>query len=291
MTDQTVTIQALRHEIIATLQPSLGDGESRAVCAVLFEDLMGVKPIDIALQPDRTLTDISVRSIREAVTRVVSGEPVQYVVGSALFHGLRLIVKPGVLIPRPETSQLVDIICDRAGTKSDLRVLDVCTGSGAIAAALGRSLNFPELTTVELSDTAIDVARENFSRLGLKISLIKSDVLTSPLPDGPFDIIVSNPPYVDNSERADISPRVLNYEPAMALFVPDENPLLFYRRIAYQAMHILSPGGSLYFEINPRHADDMAALLRNDRFINVEILRDFTGQKRFAVAQKTDTDD
>lgn len=254
---------------------------------IILEDYLGIKHIDLALNPDRTVTDDTAANVQRIVTRVVNGEPIQYVLGVARFHGLRLDVAPGVLIPRPETSQLVDFIVDDAGDKPDLSVLDVCTGSGAIAAALGRSLRFPRLTAVDFSTKALDIARRNFTMLNVKVDVIEMDVLKSPLPDGSFNIIVSNPPYVDESERSGIDGRVLDYEPAEALFVPNDNPLIFYRRITSESYGRLASGGRLYFEINPRHAEETADLVRNAGFIDVECRLDYIGRKRFVTATKS----
>lgn len=285
----STTVSQLRTAIIGRLTPVVGAGEAQAMADLIIEAKIGVKRIDIAVNPGRTVTDLTVQAVDNVVSRVVAGEPVQYVLGFAWFHGLKLTVGPGVLIPRPETSQLVDIISDDWGSKPDLRVLDVCTGSGAIAAALGRTLTFPHLTAVDISKPALDIARQNFASLGLRVDAEQMDVLTEPLPDGPFDIIVSNPPYVDDSERANIDARVLDYEPAEALFVPDTDPTVFYRRITTQIadrVSLLAPGGRLYYEINPRHADLVAGQMREACLDDVECLLDFDGKRRFVKGRK-----
>lgn len=288
-TMNSTTVSHLYKTIVDRLTPTVGNGEARAMANLIVEAKIGIKRIDIAVNPDSTVTDITVQAVDKVVNRVVAGEPLQYVLGFAWFHGLKLTVGPGVLIPRPETSQLVDIISDDWGSKPDLRVLDVCTGSGAIAAALGRTLNFPHMTAVDISSAALNVARQNFSNLGISVEVKQMDVLTSPLPDGPFDIIVSNPPYVDAGERADIDPRVIDYEPSEALFVPDSDPTVFYRRITSQIadrLSLLSRGGRLYYEINPRHANQVARQMIESGLENVECLLDFDGKKRFMRAVK-----
>lgn len=279
-------LRDIRETIVLKLGQSVGQGEARAMASVILEDLLGITPVDYAVNPDRELNTESIDAINAIVERVVDGEPLQYVLGTTLFHGLRLKVGEGVLIPRPETSQLVDIVADKAGKHADLRVLDVCTGSGAIALALGRVLAFPRLSAVELSDKALSYARENFAKYNLKVSLVKSDVLVDELPEGPFDIIVSNPPYVDESERPGIDPRVLNHEPEEALFVPDEDPLLFYRAIATKAMDRLVDGGLLFFEINPHHSAELVSSVKKIGFDDVESLRDFCGRYRFLICKK-----
>jgi len=286
MPNDAMTLRRMRASIVERLTPVTDAREAASMADIVLEDCLGVKRIDLVLNPDRTVTDDTVAAVDRIVTRVVAGEPIQYVLGVAWFHGLRLAVAPGVLIPRPETSQLVDIIVDDAGDRSDLRVLDVCTGSGAIAVALGRSLRFPVLTAVDISAGALDIARRNFTALNVEAGVIAMDVLKASLPDGPFDIVVSNPPYIDESERTGIDRRVLDHEPAQALFVPDNDPLVFYRRITSDAVGRMSSGGRLYFEINPRHAEETADLVRHAGFINVECRLDFVGRKRFVTAQK-----
>jgi release factor glutamine methyltransferase len=204
---------------------------------------------------------------------LLADEPIQQVLGTARFCGMMLRVTPDVLIPRPETEQLVDMIADRWRNVPDVRVLDVGTGSGCIAIALARALRFPQVTAVDISADALNVARRNAAEWKVAIDLQQADALQLQLP-GEWDVIVSNPPYIMQSEAAEMEPRVLRHEPHTALFVPDAEPMLFYDAIrAYAARH-LSARGMLYFEINP---------LMAQQYRGADIVKDFCGRDRFAI--------
>lgn len=262
------------------LRPLYGNGETEAIIRIMFHYLKGWNTVDIIMHEDASLSPFIKSEIDAILKRLVKHEPIQYITGEARFHGMEMKVTPDVLIPRPETDELVDIIVSDAGETEDLRVLDIGTGSGCIAIALARSLRFPTVTAVDISDAALAVARENASNLKANVSFIKEDILTVS-PEGIFDIIVSNPPYIDESEKSGMEPNVLDYEPKIALFVPDDNPLLFYKRIAEIAVRKLSPAGKLYFEINPRHADELSRYLTDCGFDDVQVIRDSFGKLRF----------
>lgn len=265
------------------LRPLYGNGETEAIIRIMFHYLKGWNTVDIIMHEDASLSPFIKSEIDAILKRLVKHEPIQYITGEARFHGMEMKVTPDVLIPRPETDELVDIIVSDAGETEDLRVLDIGTGSGCIAIALARSLRFPPVTAVDISDAALAVARENASNLKANVSFIKEDILTVS-PEGIFDIIVSNPPYIDESEKSGMEPNVLDYEPKIALFVPDDNPLLFYKRIAEIAVRKLSPAGKLYFEINPRHADELSRYLTDCGFDDVQVIRDSFGKLRFIKA-------
>lgn len=251
----------------------------------LLEDMAGITRLDVALSPQRDIHPDTVTRLQHAAVRVADGEPLQYVTGKAWFHGLSLQVGPGVLIPRPETSQLVDIILDSAGKRPDLDVLDVCTGSGAIAVALARDLPFAHVTATDIAPQAITTARANATALKVNIQVTDMDALKEGLPSGRYDIIVSNPPYIIPSERSTIDPRVVDHEPALALFVEsDDDPLLFYRAIARESFTRLKPAGKLFFEINPLFARQVKDMLLQTGYNDVRIERDYKGNLRFAIA-------
>lgn len=275
----------IRHAV-NLLAPSLGKGEARAVAELLFHRYKGWSRTDILVNDDKELSAETVALLDAALQRILAGEPVQYVTGEAYFYGLWLKVDPRVLIPRPETAALVDIIVDRAAGRPDLDVLDLATGSGCIAIALARTLPFARVEAVDISDGALRVATANARSLGVKVKFIEADLLKwEPQPDS-FDIIVSNPPYIGLSERAAMEPTVKDYEPAEALFVPDAYPLLFYKPIAHMAARALRPGGALYLEINPLHAAAVAALLADAGLTGVETRPDMYGRIRYAIAMK-----
>ena len=272
---------ALRH----LLTPKFGEREATAMARLILMNLKGWDLTHLMANEYKEASDFIKGRSREILDQLLQDVPIQYALGETTFYGLKLKVGPGVLIPRPETEELVDIIV-KENRGSDLRVLDLCTGSGAIAIALARNLPFSEVDAIDISSEAIAIAEENASLLKVKVNIRRGDVFNIKLPREKYNIIVSNPPYVDESEKGGMEPNVLNYEPHSALFVPDDNPLIFYREIAKIALDALLPGGKLYFEINPRHASQLKSLLENFGYRDVEIMRDIHGKERFAKAVK-----
>ena len=270
------TVKKLRESLL----PLYGPRETEAIIRLIFHYLKGWDLTAILIHGDDELSPFIKEEIDKILQRLLNYEPIQYITGEARFHGLELKVKPGVLIPRPETAELVDIIVDEADRREDLQVLDVGTGSGAIALALASSLRFPQIYALDISKDALEVARENAKNLNLKIQFIQADIFKWE-PDGYFDIIVSNPPYIDLSERSSMERNVIDYEPEEALFVPDNDPICFYKRIADIGYRRLKADGRIYFEINPRHAVEIKNLLIDKRFTDVEIVRDSFGKERF----------
>ena len=256
--------------------------ESQAMIRVICEDVFNYDAVDMTLRQDSELPDFAAERISDIITRLRRHEPLQYILGSARFHGHRFKVTPAVLIPRPETEQLVDLIIDE-NPGSDLRVLDMGTGSGCIAISLARALKFARVDAFDISRDALAVARENAAALKVKVSFFESDML-APQPPATYDIIVSNPPYICWSEREAMDRNVKDYEPGQALFVPDNDPLLFYKAIAPYAAQSLERGGRLYLEINQRFGAEVKRLLEDCGFDEVRIIDDTYGKPRFAVA-------
>lgn len=248
------------------------DPEVRALERIIFEDVLLMRPIDVVVNPDRELPEFIPAKITAILDRLISGEPIQYIIGHARFHGLYFRVTTDTLIPRPETEELVDIIADRYAQYSDLRIIDIGTGSGAIAIALARTLKFPKITAVDISGKALEIARQNAADLSVKINFVHGDILRLK-PEEHFDIAVSNPPYVLESERTDMEAKVLDHEPASALFVPDDDPLRFYNAIRRNVN-----ADAYYFEINPMCAK---------QFDGAEIIKDSYGKSRFAIYDTT----
>lgn len=274
-------IRALRH----VLGAKYGQGEAEAMIRLIFHHLKGWSAADMIINENRPVSAITLTRIRRIVGRLMHDEPIQYITGDAYFFGMDFLVEPGVLIPRPETEELVDMIIN-SNRRADLRILDACTGSGCIAIALARNLPFSDVTALDNSKSAIKVASKNSKKLNTKINIIEQDIHTyEPEPES-FDIIVSNPPYVDEKEKADMDRNVTDYEPAEALFVSDDNPLVFYERIADIATRGLVAGGRLYFEINPNHSDEMKKLLERFGFTAIHSLLDIHGKRRFMSAIK-----
>lgn len=280
-----MTVSELSRLWNSTLTPIVGPGEAKAITREAFEHFLNMTPVDVALHSHREPEQFTLQRLDEALRRIAGGTPVQYVTGQAWFHGLRLTVTPRVLIPRRETSQLVDIIAERMGSRPDLCVLDLCTGSGAIAIALSRALKFASVTAVDNSPAALEVARLNARNLKCNICFLEADVLKpDQLPAQTFDIIVSNPPYIPENEKAEVDPGVLKFEPNDALFVPSDNPLQFYAAITPYAASHLNAGGSLFFEINPHFATQVESLLATAGFHDTLIINDMFNRKRFALA-------
>lgn len=280
------TIQAMRAQLV----PEYGRGEANAMIRLIFHHIKGWDASDLVIHEADEVAESVHASIEKILAKLADHEPIQYILGETYFYGLRLHVEPGVLIPRPETEEMVDMIVKRYGAREDLVVLDIGTGSGAIAIALSRNLPFSKVTAIDKSEKALAVARKNAVDLKAKINFIHEDVMAySPQPAS-FDLIVSNPPYVDESEKKDMDRNVLDYEPAEALFVPDSDPLVYYRRIADVARRGLRPGGSLWLEINPRHAAELSSLLLADGFADVELIKDVHGSERFCSCMRPSTD-
>lgn len=259
--------------------------EIDAMVQIIFEQLMGYSTVDMALRTDTEVPDFIAAKIDDVVARLQRNEPIQYILDDAYFYGMHFHVTPATLIPRPETEQLIDLIVDN-NRDSDLSVLDIGTGSGCIAIALARSLRFPSVSAIDISPDAIAVAECNARELKAKVRFAVADILTAVPQKEQFDIIVSNPPYIADSERKAMESNVLDYEPHTALFIPDTDPLRFYRAITQYALTALKPGGRLYFEINPRFADITADLLTDSGLIDVELELDYTDRLRFATAKK-----
>lgn len=279
-------------QLIATQRARLtsagiAEGEAQALVREILFRLKGYSSTDIAYHASDEVTEYLSAHTADAVSRIIAGEPVQYIFGMAHFHGMELHVSPDVLIPRPETSELVDLIADRYRDTADLRVMDLCTGSGCIAIALSRELKFASVSAIDISEAALRIARQNASDLKARVDFSLMDILEAPVPDaGEYDVIVSNPPYICESEKSGMDRNVLDHEPHTALFVPDSDPLLFYRHIRLYARQSLTSGGTLWLEINPLHADTLRRMLEADGWNDVNIMRDTAGRERFTFAQQ-----
>ena len=263
------------------------DGEASAIALMLLEDIAGIDRVG-ALTGSCVSEDIEERLL-SAARRVAQGEPVQYVTGKVVFCGLTLDVMEGVLIPRPETEELVDwILCDVKCCPNicEVCVLDIGTGSGCIAVSLSKALGNAVVEAWDISDRALEIAKHNSDRHEAGVVFRKKDILKVVADEvGKYDVIVSNPPYICNRESADMSDNVLSYEPHLALFVPDDEPLLFYEKIADYASQSLKDGGQLYFEINRLFGDSVVAMLEQKGYVDVELRKDQFGNDRMVKAR------
>lgn len=278
------------NELWRQLTQVYDDYEAKAIARMVYEVRFGLMPSDLFIGKDTQLSTDDQKLLAEITQRLLTGEPIQYVLGEAEFGGRTFHVEPGVLIPRPETYELCQwIMEERRGKKEEGRntsILDIGTGSGCIACTLAAELADAEVTAWDISDDALRIATENAKRNNVHVSIEKVDVLNTSLlnrerPATGLDIIVSNPPYICNKERATMERNVLEHEPELALFVPDDDPLLFYRTIARFAAKALNPGGALYFEINPLYVSEMQQMLSEEGFSHTEIRNDQFGKQRF----------
>lgn len=267
------------------MRPVLAHDEVEASLRIIFEDVLHMTPVDMVLRAERDVAEFFPSRLEEIIARQQRHEPLQYILGRARFAGLTLRVTRDVLIPRPETERLVDLIVDHNGDRGDLTVLDACTGSGCIAIALARALRFARVDAFDVSERALAVARDNVANLRVKVDLWQADALRlAPEAIPLYDIVVSNPPYVCESERASIEANVLDYEPATALFVPDDDPLRFYRPLCAYAATALKAGGRLYLEVNTRYAREVALLAGRAGLDDAQVVNDQYGRPRFVVA-------
>lgn len=294
------------HDICQRLTPLYGPQEAKAMTRLLLEDLFSLSFADILCGATEHLSDADTLRLQQSVARLLDAEPLQYVTGTAFFCGHPFHVAPGVLIPRPETEWIVDTAVNLV-TASAPRILDIGTGSGCIATSISLALADRHCHTEawDISEDALRIAADNAERLGADVKFRHRDALrleedfpaeenqggAEALSDtnassASWDIIVSNPPYICNREAADMHANVLRHEPHLALFVPDTDPLLFYRAIARYAMRSLRKGGWLLFECNTLYAHDTAQMALDMGFATSIVEDDCFGKPRFVKAQK-----
>ena len=285
------------HELISALTPLHGAGEARAIVRMVMEERFGLSQTDLLLGKDTDLSANDRTEFEKIARRLLAGEPVQHVLGYAYFYGHRFRVTPDVLIPRPETEELVRWSTDVsscAAHPAPLRILDLCTGSGCIAISLALAYPDADVCAVDLSEPALAIARENALTLGANnVCFFQGDVLSfdhfmqsqSALP-AVFDLITANPPYVRESEATGIHPTVLNHEPSLALFVPDEDPLRFYRAIAQIGLRALTPGGHILAEINTDLPAETSQIFSQFNYTSIEVRNDQFGRPRMIKAER-----
>jgi release factor glutamine methyltransferase len=260
-------------------------GEAKAVARLVLETRYGLTMSDVILGKVEAVPEQELTALQR---RLLTGEPVQYVLGETAFCGHRFLVGPGVLIPRPETEELcrlfIPFLTEKSTTPKTL--LDIGTGSGCIActAALVPADYPTEVTAWDISDDALRLARANAAALGARVNFERQDALHPPHDHDCWDFIVSNPPYICESEKSTMESNVLDHEPPLALFVPDDDPLLFYRAIGRYAQQSLKPGGRLFFELNARYGSAAASLLADMGFREITTIQDSSHKTRFISA-------
>ena len=275
-------------ELWKRLTTLYAEGEAKAIARMVYEVRYGLTLGDLLMGRD---ADLPQEELELMAQQLEQGEPVQYVLGEEQFGGRTFKVTPDVLIPRPETYELCEWVMDEGQRTKDegQTILDVGTGSGCIAITLALGLPQAKVTAWDISDKALAVARENAQRLGADVTFEQVDALNPPTSKfiprtSSLDIIVSNPPYICEKEKGQMEQNVLEHEPSLALFVPDDDPLLFYRAIARLGMSALMAGGWLYFEINPLHRDELVAMLSDMGYTQIEVRADQFGKQRMVRA-------
>ncbi len=256
--------------------------EINSIIEIVFEYELGLSKTDLLLKSENQLTEIQFERLQAILTRLKNNEPVQYVLGKTVFFDLDFFVAPGVLIPRQETEELVDWIIKDADAQKSINILDIGTGSGCIAIALAANLQMAKVQAYDISDKALEIAQKNASISKLDIEFLKFNILEHQqvTENQKFDIIVSNPPYVLEKEKEWMAKNVLNYEPELALFVKDNDPLLFYKAITNYANLNLTKEGKLYFEINEAYGKEIENLMIKEGFKSVVLRKDLNGKDR-----------
>lgn len=276
-------LQKTKRHFVEVLGGKFSHRDADQLMRILLEDLFDIDLKCQLMNPNLRLDEWQYHQLEGAVHRLLAGEPVQYVTGVARWGDVLIKVSPAVLIPRPETEEMVQRICASLSQEKPVRIWDIGTGSGCIAVSLARHFTNAEVVAFDVSEEALQVAKGNAGANGVQVTFVQDDVLnpTSEFFNQPVDLVVSNPPYVCNSERASMESNVLDWEPENALFVPDDDPLLFYRQILRLAKNQLTPDGQVWFEINERMGGEMQQLCREMGFAQTEIMEDFAGKQRF----------
>ncbi len=281
-------IKQIKNNIIDTLQDIYSKDELQSFARIISEHIIKKPYAYILANSDDVLDDYQQEEFANIINKLKQENPIQYILGEMEFYNINLFVEQGVLIPRNETEELVDWIIKDNQNKQDLNILDIGTGSGCIILSLSKALNPNSAKAVDVSNNALKIASKNANLNKLNIEFSKTNILnTKPsFFDKKFDIIVSNPPYVKESEKLLMKNNVLNYEPELALFVDDNNPLIFYDRIAKLASKILKPSGYLYFEINEALGKETVELIKKYGFADVVLRNDINDKPRMIRAKK-----
>lgn len=271
------------HYIKQTLQGYYPDSEAASLAKLLLVQVFGFSVLELYGGKDRSFSEKERKQLDDILIRLQKYEPVQYIIGTGGFYGLSFEVNEHVLIPRPETEELVGWIL-KDNKEPGCRVLDIGTGSGCIPVALAKFLPEAAVTSWDISAEALRVAGRNCRRNEVNVKLEQRDVLQVVPMNEQYDIIVSNPPYITEKEKMTMEPNVLDWEPSLALFVPNEKPLLFYSRIAELGASILCPDGKLYFEINREYGVETVEMLARLGYHGIELRKDLSGNDRMIKA-------
>lgn len=272
------------------LQPQFSASEVRQIQRSIFEKLFNFSTTDLMLKGENRLTESELLLVRDLVKRLLNNEPLQYIMGYTHFCDLKILCDERALIPRPETEELVYKIVELYAHKNEaINVLDLCSGSGCIALGIKFQLPISKVFGVDISLEAISLSKENATKLNLEVQFVQDDVLelneSLDVYQRPWDLMVSNPPYIPESEQTFMANNVLDYEPHLALFVSDSSPIIFYERIALFAKRVLKPNGILAFEIHENLSQEVSRCCSQNGFSNVEIFNDLQGKPRVLIAR------
>ena len=270
-------------EITLQLVPQYSDSEARSIAILLMCNITGLSYTELLIHTP-SLNEEQKEELRKKIERVKKNEPLQYVLGETTFYGRRFKCDQRALIPRPETEELTDWIINDVSNDDNIRILDIGCGSGCIAITLSKEIKNSIVTALDISEEAISLTEENCKINSCQVECINDDIFN--FSDTQYDIIVSNPPYICDNEAANMESNVIDYEPHLALFVPDNSPLKFYEKITEYAARNLRSRGKLYFEINRKYGKEMQLLLEKFGFINIELRKDISNNDRMIKGEK-----
>ncbi len=278
-------MQSADKYIRSLLSSTFSDREASQISSIILDELYSLSRLDIIMNRDVISSSKMKEELDQIISRLLKNEPIQYIIGHTPFMNLNFNVKQGVLIPRPETAELVELILKETNIDNP-SILDIGTGSGCIAISLANNIRNAVITAFDISDIALETASENAIANNANVKFIKTDILNfdPSIYNNQFDIIVSNPPYIGDSEIADMERNVTEYEPHLALFVPDNDPLLFYRNISFVGKTMLKNGGKLYFEINSLYGSETASMLQEYGYTDISVIKDLQGNDRIVSA-------
>jgi release factor glutamine methyltransferase len=275
--------RSLFNHLTSELSSQFGKEEASSITRFVIQEMLGISNADILSGKSIRIADENEERLKEVMARLQHNEPVQYVLGVAYFFGRRFHVDHSVLIPRPETEELVELIINYSKNIMHCAILDIGTGSGCISVTLAIELPSAKLFATDVSEKALEIAKRNAETLAAQVTFLKHDILHEKL-TGTFDVVVSNPPYISWSEKKSIADNVVNFEPHLALFVNDDDPLIFYKEIARKSHDVLKEGGLLAVEINERFGAAVAQIFLLHGFCDVAVVKDISGKDRFVKA-------
>lgn len=279
-----MTLLTFKQKLYTTLESHYPTTELDSFFKIILEDVLQLSKIDFALEPHQKIGADKIVLIDEILIGLSLQKPIQHLIGFTEFMDLKLEVNKNVLIPRPETEELINWIVNDNAVNTHLDILDIGTGTGCIPIVLSKKIDKANVTTIDVSEKAIETAKKNATTNNAIVNFTHQDILATEKLNGKYNIIVSNPPYVRNLEKIEILKNVLDYEPHLALFVEDDDPLIFYKKIAELALSSLKPNGALYYEINQYLGKETVDLLKDLGFNKIELKKDIFGNDRMIKA-------